>query len=387
MGIGGWVVALAAGCGQGSLEVAETDQPNLAEGSSSSGAATTTPPPASTTSTTAPPPTASATTADPGTTLADGTDAAETSTGDCVTVSGYRDLDDDGFGDPAAPVEACTVLPEDAVANADDCDDDDPDAYPNAPEYCGGTADTNCDDALPPVCASCVELLTGGQGTQTGQYTIDVDGDAGPEAPLQVYCDQDTAGGGWTLVQRTVWDPALTDALQTTYVQWRTLTVGDPGSSGAYRLRGDLWDDLQSQYDHLLRVDLRVAADGGSCAPLFYQGSGGVLTVNDDGTTLEGLTSDVSIISGTAFSTTDLGPSTSCVVNSDAVPWFYGSCCATCPRYQGSYWNEPHPMLSYTNSVADMFGNQEPDVCSTPAAAAINGSSYRGANAMAYFIR
>ena len=83
-----------------------------------------------------------------------------------------------------------------------------------------------------------------------------------------------------------------------------------------------------------------------------------MLTVTDTETTLEGISSEVGIISGTTFSTTDVGPSTNCVVGSDAVPWF-----------------------------DDMFGNQEPDVCSSPAAAALNGSSYRGANAMAYFLR
>lgn len=297
----------------------------------------------------------------------------------------YPDADDDGFGDEAASVPSCEV-PEGYVEVGGDCDDDDPESYPGAPERCGGTVDLDCDDTLPTLCSSCADLLTSGNGPRDGVYTIDIDGDEGPEAPLQVYCDQSTAGGGWTLLQRTVWDPALTDALQTTYLQWRTLSIGDPGA-GAYRLRGDLWDDLQGLFDHMLRVELRRSDDGTSCAPLHYFGSSGVLDVTDEGTSVSGMVSEVPIVNAAEFSATDLGPSTTCVNDGNSVPWFFGSCCSTCPRYQGGYWNEAHPMVSYVNTTADGFGNLEPDVCSVPAEPTINGSVFRGANTMAYYVR
>lgn len=297
----------------------------------------------------------------------------------------YLDADEDGFGDPGRSMLSCTV-PAGYTEEAGDCDDDDPLAYPRAPELCGGTVDLDCDDALPALCSSCAELLTSGSGTRDGVYTIDVDGDDGAESPLQVYCDQSTSGGGWTLVQRTVWDPALTDALQTSYLQWRTLSIGEPGA-GAYRMRGDLWDDLQDLYDHMLRVDLRRSDDGTSCTPLYYFGGSGVLDVTADGTSVTGMVSEVSIFNATEFSATDVGPSSTCVNDGNSIPWFFGSCCSTCPRYQGSYWNEAHPMVSYVNTTADGFGNLEPDVCAAPAEPTINGSTFRGANEMAYYVR
>ncbi len=55
----------------------------------------------------------------------------------------YYDRDGDGFGDPTAPIAAC-VQPEDAVADATDCDDDDADISPTATEVCDNR-DNNCD--------------------------------------------------------------------------------------------------------------------------------------------------------------------------------------------------------------------------------------------------
>ncbi len=55
----------------------------------------------------------------------------------------YTDADDDGFGDAAYPVQACSV-PEGAVANLADCDDTDPSVNPDALEVCDGF-DNDCD--------------------------------------------------------------------------------------------------------------------------------------------------------------------------------------------------------------------------------------------------
>jgi hypothetical protein len=55
----------------------------------------------------------------------------------------FADLDGDGHGDGSAPLAACAGSPGTA-ALGDDCDDDDPDAYPGAVEDCA-PADRNCD--------------------------------------------------------------------------------------------------------------------------------------------------------------------------------------------------------------------------------------------------
>ena len=90
---------------------------------------------------------------------------------------------------------------------------------------------------------------------------------------------------------------------------------------------------------------------------------------------------------GALLSTTDSGPSSSCT-SSDAVPWFYGSCCSTCPSYFGGYWSdEAHPMVSYTGSTADLHGRYEWDVCSAEVQIDAYGSSFRGVDSMSVFLR
>lgn len=58
----------------------------------------------------------------------------------------YIDDDGDGFGNEEDTVEACTV-PEGAVARAGDCDDGDATIYPNAEDAFYDGIDSNCDDS------------------------------------------------------------------------------------------------------------------------------------------------------------------------------------------------------------------------------------------------
>ncbi|MEZ4320354.1 MAG: MopE-related protein [Myxococcota bacterium] len=62
----------------------------------------------------------------------------------------YRDIDGDGFGDPRDTIDVCetSALPEGYVANADDCNDTDPDIHPDAVERCWPAGiDDDCDGA------------------------------------------------------------------------------------------------------------------------------------------------------------------------------------------------------------------------------------------------
>jgi hypothetical protein len=72
----------------------------------------------------------------------------------CVAVDGescaeptalYRDIDGDGFGDPAELSAGCKRAGFSEIA--EDCDDADPDVHPDAPEQCNGV-DDDCDGVV-----------------------------------------------------------------------------------------------------------------------------------------------------------------------------------------------------------------------------------------------
>lgn len=304
--------------------------------------------------------------------------------GDCQSMLWARDVDEDGYGDPTDVTEACEA-PAGFVDDDTDCDDTDDTVYPGANEPCGGP-DKNCDFESPPLCNSCSQLLASGNGSASGVYTIDADGPDEPIPPNQVFCDQDTDGGGWTLVQRTVWDPAQTNALRTEFATWENQTIGNPNPGQGFRLQGAAWGHLNLQLEHLLRHEIRQT-DGEACDPLFYLGDAGELSIGSGTAFLTGLVSDAPIVSGTELSTADSGPSQGCINASMGVPWFYASCCATCPIYRGDYWTEPHPMANYVHTVPDMNGNTETEVCAGTPEMAINGSTFRGIQSMEYYLR
>ena len=56
----------------------------------------------------------------------------------------FRDADSDGFGDPAASVQACSA-PAGYVSDSGDCNDNNPAIHPGVPEICGNGIDDNCD--------------------------------------------------------------------------------------------------------------------------------------------------------------------------------------------------------------------------------------------------
>ena len=59
---------------------------------------------------------------------------------------------------------------------------------------------------------SCKVLLAARPTSASGVYTIDAD-DNGPLAPFKVYCDMSTAGGGWTVVEKSPYSNSVGRAL------------------------------------------------------------------------------------------------------------------------------------------------------------------------------
>ena len=62
-----------------------------------------------------------------------------------------------GIDDLGVCLEPCTDADGDGVCVEDDCDDNDPNASPSAPEVCGDNVDNNCDSRIDEGCEGCVD--------------------------------------------------------------------------------------------------------------------------------------------------------------------------------------------------------------------------------------
>jgi hypothetical protein len=252
---------------------------------------------------------------------------------------------------------------------------------------CGMASDCDtffCNGGTCEYAPSCAAIKDGVPSAADGPYTIDPDG-AGGEPPLAAACLMSVLGGGWTLVQRTVWDFAQSGQLLTDYATFYGSTIGAPDPDSAYRIAGRHWPALNTAKDILVVHTARKEADGMSCEPLYYAGVSGTWSVPEGGgASISGVVQSVPIHDSTAWSTTDNGPSAGCVTGNSAVPWTYSGCCSTCPTFAGGYYDPARPMTNYL-TAADAFGRNVTTQCAEQAAVISN--TYYGLNRMEYYLR
>jgi hypothetical protein len=123
------------------------------------------------------------------------TDTTETQdTGACDTPqTWYVDADGDGHGDPDLVLSACEQ-PPDSAAIGDDCNDQDPNLFPEEDLCAAGR--------------TCLDWLTDKSDLADGSYAVDPDGSGVGQGPVLAVCDM--TQGGWMLVGLQSRDQQLT---------------------------------------------------------------------------------------------------------------------------------------------------------------------------------
>ena len=118
----------------------------------------------------------------------------------------WPDADGDTYGDASADAVLACSAPEGHVEEQTDCDDTLAEVNTAGIEICN-ELDDDCNDVVDDDTTdtadcylnTCRTLLSDDPTLLSGVYTIDVDG-LGNGAPIDVYCDMETDGGGWTLL-------------------------------------------------------------------------------------------------------------------------------------------------------------------------------------------
>lgn len=232
----------------------------------------------------------------------------------------------------------------------------------------------SCDSGTCLLPASCDDLSAGTFGqVRAGLFSVDPDR-RGAQPPLEVSCLFETGGReatqtpcsrdescrflhnftlgkraaakGWTLVQRTVWDPVENAPLQTSYADWRTRTLGLLAPGKGYRLAGSHWPLVGARGEHLFAYEFRSTA-GAACDParIFDRGWGAAETAKWAVTDVDAtLLAPNSLFGDRPLSTATQGPSSECVTRFGGLPWVYNYCCSRCPLL-GGFFDVPRPVI------------------------------------------
>ena len=135
------------------------------------------------------------------------------------------------------------------------------------------TTSTSTTNTGPTTPTSCQDALDKGVLTSSGTVVIDPDGEAGPAPAADVYCDQETDGGGWALVLSSNGSEAgTTTAFWNIPYAMRFETKTDPPgppepgvnyyAGWLYRYGKQYRDDVVDTFDVEIKGVLRAKATG-----------------------------------------------------------------------------------------------------------------------------
>jgi hypothetical protein len=365
-------------------------------------------------------------------------DGVDTCGPDGIAGSGDEDCDDNDIDVLPGAIEVCNAIddncdtvtdegfdfdldfvtscgPDGIAGNADDdCDDLDINAYPGAPEACGGGTDLNCDSVLPDPCGGddCADILATNPTSPSGTYTVDP---AGNGVGFDAYCDMTTDSGGWTMVLRTT-DDGLANAALAAAGSYASIhddfvpsTGYDPNLGTPVRVPAQYWDDFALVGEVMVR-EVLLKADGTNCTPLHHSAAGTLsvpavavglnvvwtMSGTDPNDVLNGTQAGAFPILQTTDRYTVAG---NCVGGNGSAPWFMGTCNGgLMPASGAGFWTaaEPRPVVYFDrvdDGGTDLNGSDFATACggaammNPPASALGPASAWYTHSSVEYYFR
>ncbi len=169
-----------------------------------------------------------------------------------VLITYWVDADDDGYGDPASPIQTCDLIGG-LVANDLDCNDNNAQQYPGAGEICGNNLDDDCDGIIDDGC----EYLTGVQPPLVDIGSVNLaEGNMNVDSGLSLAVNNGDYEPGHLEAASNAWGFAWTGNYATSY-DWSEDDAGQTYSPGLQLLGKDS-DDVIRAYvnpDTLERIN------------------------------------------------------------------------------------------------------------------------------------
>ena len=171
---------------------------------------------------------------------------------------------------------------------------------------------------------------------KSGIYTINPDG----RQPFEVFCDMDTTGGGWTVIQRRA------DGSVDFYKNWRQYALGFGSVDNEFWLGNEKIYRLTKRRNMMIRFDLEDVDGNKAYAEYktFYIDGESVNYKAHVGSYSGTAGDSFSAHNGMQFSTKDRGSSSGCAVSHHGAWWYIG---CHYSNLNGKYLNGRH------NSYAD----------------------------------